>query len=406
MLASQPEMSPRVAAPNFTQPVMAEAAAPAFRIRGLRRRFGSTPKPVEALRGVDLDVPQGGFMVVVGPSGCGKTTLLRILAGFERPDAGEVWLDDRKLAGPAVFVRPERRQIGIVTQEGSLFPHLSVAANIAYGLPGLRWRAAGRRARRTRVDELLEWVGLTGYAARMPDALSGGEQQRVALARALAPRPRAVLLDEPFSALDARLRVGLREDVRRLLAELGTTAVLVTHDQSEALSLADRLALMRAGRVVQEGSPTEVYARPADPEAAAFLGEATSLPCRLLAEHDGGWCISCALGNSWVPAACVHSGGSENRLVLRPEQLELATLGAPAQVNAVRYFGHETLLQLALEDGTPILLRLRDEQPPALGDRVRLRLREQRAMCALPNPRTLPAPAIPPTQTSFGDPVR
>lgn len=375
-----------------TPGMMSAPRPPAFRVRQLTRTFVAGPQPVAALQGVDLEVPEGSFTVVVGPSGCGKTTLLRILAGFDRPDSGEVWLGTRQLAGAGVFVRPEQRRVGIVTQEGSLFPHLTVAANIAYGLPDSRWTRAGRRRRHERVEELLDLVGLAGYGARLPGELSGGEQQRVALARALAPRPDAVLLDEPFSALDARLRIELREDVRHLLAQLGTTAVLVTHDQSEALSLADQVAVMRAGRVVQAGTPAEVYASPVDLESAAFLGEAVEIECRLLSGDRDGCCVESVFGTLEVPAATVHARPRGNVLLLRPEQLELGETGAGADVVGVRFFGHDALVRLRLDDGTPALVRLRGECLPQTGSRVNVRLRSPRAAAATPAPNSAAQP--------------
>src|SRR5690606_34432698 len=202
---------------------------------------------------------------------CGKTTLLRCIAGFERIDEGSIRLGDSVVAGPGVHQPPHRRRFAVVPQEGALFPHLSVAGNVGYGLD----RAARDRGR---VDEVLELVGLAGYGRRMPHELSGGQQQRVAVARALAPRPAMILLDEPFSALDAPLRAEPRRDVRPALHEDGATAILATHDQEEALSLADQVAVMRDGRVVQQGTPTSVYAAPADAWVGGFVGGAVLLP--------------------------------------------------------------------------------------------------------------------------------
>ncbi|HLR86743.1 MAG TPA: ABC transporter ATP-binding protein [Wenzhouxiangella sp.] len=357
---------------------MPEPSQSMFRVRRLTRIFPGRPEPVHALSGVDLDVAAGSFTAVVGPSGCGKTTLLRILAGFDRPDSGSVWLDGRHVVGPGIFVRPERRSIGVVTQEGSLFPHLTVAANIAYGLPG-EWRRAWSKTqrckRRERIEEMLSLVGLAGYGNRRPDELSGGQQQRVALARALAPEPAAVLLDEPFSALDAALRVELREEVRELLKKLGTTTVLVTHDQNEALSLADHVALMRDGKVIQTGTPFDVYADPVDPEAAAFLGESVELPCRVLTSEDGLQRVECALGDVCVNSSAVHRRNDRNVLVLRPEQLELTDSGgAPASVAGASFFGHDGLVRLRLHDGTPLLVRLGGTGMPPVGSNVKVRI--------------------------------
>src|SRR5690606_34028059 len=232
-------------------------------LRGLTKRFGA----VTALAGADLTVPAGTLTAVLGPSGCGKTTLLRCLAGFERLDDGEILVDGRVVAGPGKHTRPERRHVVTVPQEGALFPHLSVRDNVAFGLT--------RDERRSgRAEEVLGLVGLAGYGDRMPHHLSGGQQQRVAVARALAPRPSVILLDEPFSALDAGLRADLRRDVRAALRADKATGILVTHDQNEALSVADQVAVMRDGRVLQSGPAVEVYRRPVDPWVAAFVGEA------------------------------------------------------------------------------------------------------------------------------------
>ncbi|ODR11534.1 hypothetical protein BHQ15_02070 [Mycolicibacillus koreensis] len=340
---------------------------------------------MHALRGVDLDVADGSLTAVLGPSGCGKTTLLRILAGFDRPDTGEVWIGGRRVAGPGAFIRPERRSVGVVAQEGALFPHMTVAANIAYGVPvGAGFDVDGRRRRRARVQEMLELVGLPDLGDRRPDELSGGQQQRVALARALAPGPAVLLLDEPFSALDAALRVGLREEVRDLLRSIGATAVLVTHDQDEALSLADQVAIMRDGTVVQAGTPAGVYAQPADPETAAFLGDSMELNVRWRPSSEAGRVdVDCPLGALRVAASAIHPPvgspvgegpeGTSARLVLRPEQLMLAGRGAPGTVLTASFFGRDGLVRVALADGTRLLVRLDGRAMPVVGERVRVR---------------------------------
>jgi len=305
----------------------------ALSVRGLAKSFGAT----SVLRGLDLDVATGTLAAVLGPSGCGKTTLLRIIAGFEAPDAGTVTVGGRVLAGPGVAVPPERRRIGIVPQEGALFPHLTVAGNVGFGL--------GRGAARARrVAELLELVGLAGYGDRMPAELSGGQQQRVAVARALAPNPAVVLLDEPFSALDTGLRAAVREDVRAALHVTGATAVLVTHDQQEALSVADTVAVLRDGRVVQCAPPAEVYTEPADLEVATFVGEAVVLTAVV-----AGGRARTALGDLRlrVPAP----DGVRGRVAVRPEQLVLAGSGVPATVRHSTFFGHDALVTLDLPAG-------------------------------------------------------
>lgn len=310
---------------------------PGLRVVGLRRSYGATP----VLRGIDLDVPAGALTAVVGPSGCGKTTLLRLIAGFDRPQAGTVAIGDRVVTGPSLLVAPERRRIGYVTQDGNLFPHLTVAGNITFGLPRRMRRA------RHRVDELLELVGLeAAYADRRPDALSGGQQQRVALARALASRPDLVLLDEPFSSLDAGLRASTRRAVVDALAASGATTLLVTHDQAEALSSAARLAVMRDGVIVQEGRPVDLYRRPTDRGVAAFLGEVVDLP-----------------------AGFTTGSGS----IVRPEQLML-TDAADADVNAevlrIDFFGAYADVRLRAPGEIVLTARCPGHLAPVAGDRV------------------------------------
>lgn len=350
-------------------------------VSGVTKRFPSRPQAVTALRGVDLEAAPGKLTAILGSSGCGKTTLLRVIAGFERPDDGEVRLGGRLLASSDTYVSPERRGIAIVPQEGALFPHLRVAQNVAYGLTTGRisdLSGAARRARRSRVEELLELVGLPGYGQRRPDELSGGQQQRVALARALAPEPAVVLLDEPFSALDAALRVELREEVRDLLRGIGTTAILVTHDQQEALSLADHVAVMRDGRVVQAGSPYAVYSAPVDQETATFLGEAVLLPARFTAHPKfRGPCVDCALGCIAVRTSGAAALSGECMVMLRPEQLELAETGIPARVEGSSFFGHDTVVRLRLGSdgqGIPVRVRVRGHARPTIGELVAVRV--------------------------------
>ncbi|MGI5196330.1 ABC transporter ATP-binding protein [Streptomyces sp. CA-288835] len=336
-----------------------------LRISGIHKAYGR----VQALSGVDLCVRSGALFAVLGPSGSGKTTLLRCIAGFEAPDAGEIRIDGRRVATRDVSVPPERRRIAVVPQEGALFPHLSVLGNVAYGL--------GRAARRAgRAAAVLELVGLAGFEDRMPHHLSGGQQQRVAVARALAPRPPVVLLDEPFNALDAALRAEVRRDVWQALHADGATAVLVTHDQAEALSMAEEIAVMRDGRVVQSGPPELLYGSPADPWVAGFVGEAVWLPAVL----DGD--------RARTPLGTVRltrfEGGTPNgptRVLLRPEQITLVSPGSRDAVTAtvVRrdFYGHDAVLALRLTDGTPVSARVFDPAalPPAVGEEVALRVR-------------------------------
>ena len=330
-----------------------------LRIEGVAASYDGRP----VLHGLDLTVPSGTTTAILGPSGCGKTTLLRVIAGFQPADAGRVALDDTVLVGPGRWMAPERRGIGYVAQEGNLFPHLTVGANVAYGLP----RAARRAG--DRVAELLTLVGLSpDLAARRPDQLSGGQQQRVALARALARRPRLVLLDEPFSSLDAGLRAATREAVAEALAHEDVTVVLVTHDQAEALSFADQVAIMQDGRFAQVGTPSEVYASPTDRHAAAFLGDAVFLRGRA-----DGTSVVTALGvlkvHQPAPAGTVD-------VLIRPEQIQLGAMapGVPcAEVVSTTYFGHDALVALRLQaDRTVVTARVNGHEVPPAGSVVGL----------------------------------
>ncbi|MEU9865360.1 ABC transporter ATP-binding protein [Streptomyces sp. NPDC047971] len=314
------------------QPVRTGAA---LTIRGLRRSFGSAV----ALDGLDLDVAPGELLALLGPSGCGKTTALRVLAGFERPDRGQVLLDGEDI----VPVPADRRDTAMVFQSYSLFPHLTAADNVAFGL---RMRKVRTAARRARAAELLELVGLSGHGDRFPHQLSGGQQQRVALARALALRPRLLLLDEPLSALDARVRLTLREEIRRLQLELGITTVFVTHDQEEALSMADRVAVMNGGRLEQCASPTELYERPATGFVAEFVGTMNRVPGRVAG--DG---LVEVLGTR-LPVEG-PGGTGDVRVLLRPEALEV-TAGGSARVTGSAFHGPTTRLRVALPDGTDL----------------------------------------------------
>ncbi|MEU9890965.1 ABC transporter ATP-binding protein [Sphaerisporangium sp. NPDC051011] len=327
-------------------------------IRGLGKNFGA----VAALAGVDLDVPARSLTAILGPSGCGKTTLLRLVAGFTTPDAGTISFGDQVVSEPRTAVPPQRRGIGYVPQEGALFPHLRVADNITFALP----RSARRS--RDRLAELLDLVELdSSTAERYPHELSGGQQQRVALARALAPRPSIVLLDEPFSSLDANLRLSTGRTVVQALRAAGATAILVTHDQDEALSLADQVAVMREGRLVQAGPPGTVYATPADPAVARFVGDAVLLPAVVT-----GGTARCALGTLALRG---DSAQGEAQVLVRPEQIEILDGGAgvPATVGAVTYFGHDATVAMMLQpDGPEIVARVSGARTPHPGSRVHL----------------------------------
>ncbi|NBH03431.1 ABC transporter ATP-binding protein [Amycolatopsis sp. SID8362] len=327
-------------------------------VSGLTKAFGTT----RVLDGIDLHVPAHGLTAVLGPSGCGKTTLLRIIAGFTDPDAGTIAFGADTVAGAGRPVPPQRRRVGFVPQEGALFPHLTVAANITFGLP----RAA--RGDGARLRELLGLVDLdTAVAQRYPHELSGGQQQRVALARALAPSPAVVLLDEPFSSLDPGLREGTGRAVAAALRATGATAVLVTHDQGEALSLADQVAVMRAGRLVQLDTPAAIYRTPRDTRVASFVGDAVLLPADV---RDG--LASCVFGEVAVPDA--HPGRAQ--LLVRPEQIRLAEAssaeGVAVEVEDISYYGHDASVRLRVApDGPRVTARVAGDDLPEPGSRMK-----------------------------------
>ena len=332
----------------------------ALTVKGVTKSFG----PTQVLEGIDLHVPARSLTAILGPSGCGKTTLLRLVAGFADPDSGTIAFGGEPVFTAGRSTPPQRRRVGYVPQEGALFPHLTVAANVTFGLP--------RRARRTahRLRELLDLVGLdSAVAGRFPHELSGGQQQRVALARALAPEPAVVLLDEPFSSLDAGLREGTGRAVAAALHAIGATAVLVTHDQAEALSLADKVAVMRSGRLVQLDAPAVVYGRPHDPGVASFVGEAVLLPAQV---RDGR--AQCALGDLAVRN---HSHGGAAQVLVRPEQIRLDyaadAVGVDARVKEISYYGHDASVRLdLLPDGPQVTARMSGEDLPSPGTPVRL----------------------------------
>ncbi|MFM0648894.1 ABC transporter ATP-binding protein [Paraburkholderia bryophila] len=337
-----------------------------LRIRGLQKSFDGHP----VLHGIDLSVERGTLLALLGPSGSGKTTLLRLLCGFERADGGSVEIDGRSVVGDNLHVPSEQRRIGYVPQEGALFPHLSVADNIVFGLPRTQRRA------RHRVAELLELVGLPAdFGTRAPQQLSGGQQQRVALARALAPSPTLVMLDEPFSSLDAALRLETRQAVASALAATGATAVLVTHDQSEALSLGHEVAVLWNGRLIQTATPQILYRLPVTRELASFVGEAVLLPGTVTQDR-----VSCELGD--LPLSTPIGQGAVDVMV-RPEQIRLFrdedrlvndTRAYDAIVTEVTFQGQDAGVALQMQSGTRTMVRARvpGYLSPQPGERVRL----------------------------------
>ena len=326
---------------------------------GVTKRYGA----VAAVLDSDLCIERGEFVALLGPSGCGKTTLLRLVAGFERPDAGEIAVEGRPVVGRGTWVPAHARGIGMVFQEYALFPHLTVGQNVGFGVR--------RGDRRTRVPELLRLVGLAGYEERFPHELSGGQQQRVALARALAPKPSVVLLDEPWSNIDPLLRAAMRAELAEILRGIDVTVLFVTHDREEAFSLADRIALMRDGTVVQTGSPEELYLAPADRWAAEFVGAANFVPGRI-----SGELVETLIGRFPVANANGHTAVDA---LIRPEQLELTLDEAGAgEVVGREFRGHDVFYRVRLVDGTTLVAQRPSTEHVPLGARVAVRPHERR----------------------------
>ncbi|MBB1516455.1 ABC transporter ATP-binding protein [Tessaracoccus sp. MC1679] len=329
-----------------------------LQISGVRHAFGANT----VLRDVDFTVQRGHLAAILGRSGCGKTTLLRIIAGLTRPDQGSVVLAGRDLTG----IPAQHRRIALVPQEGALFPHLSVAGNVGFAVRG--------RHRQSRIAEMLELVGLQDLGDRMPHEISGGQAQRVALARALAVQPDLVLLDEPFSALDAATRTAMRSDVRRVLHDAGASAILVTHDREEALSLADHLILMADGRVIQDGPPSDVYDHPVSPQAALLAGDAF-----MIHATARGMAADTSVGR--IPLGVSAHG--EGMVLVRPEQITLDPEGAvSARVRDVTFYGHDADVQLhGLPGGIEMVARVQ-RATCAPGDEVRIRVSHAALFCA------------------------
>ena len=338
-----------------------------LRIEDLVKTFGGTA----VVKGVNLGFHQGEFVSLLGPSGCGKTTILRMIAGFERPDSGRIIVEGKDIAP----LQPNRRKIGMVFQAYALFPNMSVADNIGFGL---KIANMPRPQREARVEEMLRLIGLTGYGKRFPFELSGGQQQRVALARALAPSPRMLLLDEPLSALDAKIRVSLREQIREIQRELGITTVFVTHDQEEALSISDRIVVLSAGSVEQFGTPFEIYNRPQTRFVATFVGQLNTL--NAVVEDAGRKTVRIGGNTVSVPALPdTARNGEPIALTMRPEAVTLANTEArdivlDGKVAEVAFLGSVIRLRVDLGDNAISLDTFNDQRtpPPAYGAPVRV----------------------------------
>jgi len=342
-------------------------------VRGAVKTFAGVATAVDH---VSLDIFEGEFFALLGPSGCGKTTFMRMLAGLEIPDRGEILIDGRDMTG----VPPNRRPVNMVFQSYAVFPHMSVLANIAYGL---KVTGVGAADIRRRVDEALQLVQLGGLERRMPAQLSGGQLQRVALARALVKRPRVLLLDEPLSALDLKLRQAMRAELKTMQQQTGITFVFVTHDQEEALTMSDRIAVMSGGRVRQTGAPRDIYEKPRDSFVANFIGESNFLTVTVeKLEQDTAWC---RLDGALLQCSCAGeaAGFGEARVSIRPEQISFSAggNGGPALsgvVEGLTYLGTDTQLSVRLGDGQRLQARVqnagREQPPPGPGERIRLRM--------------------------------
>jgi spermidine/putrescine transport system ATP-binding protein len=351
-----------------------DVARAAVEARGVSKQFGTGADAVLALDDVSLAISRNEFFTLLGPSGCGKTTLLRLIAGFDQPSRGDILLDGADVAG----LPPFRRPVNTVFQSYALFPHMTVAENISFGL---EMRRVGKAEAAARVAEMLRLVKMTGLERRRPAQLSGGQQQRVALARALANRPKVLLLDEPLSALDFKLRKEMQIELKKLQLETGITFIFVTHDQEEALTMSDRIAVMERGRILQVGTPTDIYEHPTRRFVADFIGDTNFLEAKVVGAEGGSARVRLPSGAE-LPARSLNgvSAGATVTIAVRPERVSFAVPGAGAPlegtVETVVYFGTDTLFHLRLADGKPFVVRAQNKEGArrsfAPGDRVGL----------------------------------
>ena len=339
---------------------------PIITFEGVTKRFGK----LAAVDNVSLTVNEGEFFALLGPSGCGKTTLLRMLAGFETPTEGRILIDGQDISN----VPPNKRPVNMVFQSYAVFPHMTVADNVAYGLVVDK---VGKAERDRRVEEALELVQLGGLGGRKPDQLSGGQRQRVALARALVKRPRVLLLDEPLTALDAKLKESLRDELADLLRRLHITAIHVTHDQQEALAIADRLAVMHAGQIVQVGDGETLYRAPTHPFVAQFLGRVNRL------QRDAAASAQAVLMLGGLPLPCPAAVQAHTALLVRPEDIEVSALQTgwgQAEVTRRSFLGDRVQLVLSLADQPPLMADVPRDHPARTGDTVGVRIAPERLM--------------------------
>lgn len=348
----------------------------AISIIAAHKHYGSAENPVMALKGINLEIRDNEFFTLLGPSGCGKTTLLRLIAGFEQPTDGQILLYGDHLEG----LDPNERPVNTVFQSYSLFPHMTIAENIGFGL---KMRGENQSTIDSVVKDMLALVQMDNYGKRMPNQLSGGQQQRIALVRALAPKPKVLLLDEPLSALDLKLRQSMRTELKRMQQETGITFVFVTHDQEEAMSMSDRIAVMSAGELQQMDTPRVIYERPKNRFVANFIGDVNLLKATIRKEEDEHYLCAHESLEFRVPKSSRHAIGDSVNLAIRPEKIDLAATGTGlfrGKVTESTYMGTDTYLDVQIDDHTNLEVRCQnidlDTALPDVGDEIGLDITE------------------------------